>query len=64
MSTEQEEIERDAIRYHELAKWMCKGQPSKDRMAREMLGLVERRKTWPIPRHVFDEAIDRAIGEA
>ncbi len=48
-------------RYAALSKWLRSGQPGKDRMAYEMLGLVERRQTWPIPQKEFDAAIDRAI---
>jgi len=59
------EQEKAAIRYNALATWMCNGQPATptDRIAYEMLGLVEGRKPqhWPIPRKDFDEAMDRAI---
>lgn len=52
-----------AARYRALSAWMRDGQPARpdDRMAGEMLGLVHRRRTWPIPQDVFDAAVDRAI---
>lgn len=50
-------------RYAALSKWLRGGQSVKDRMAYEMLGLVERRKTWPIPQKDFDAAVDRAIAK-
>jgi hypothetical protein len=57
------DTERNALRYLALSKWMRSGQPasSNDRMAGEMLGLAQNRRTWPIPQDVFDAAIDRAM---
>lgn len=54
---------QNAARYRALSAWMRDGQPARpnDRMAGEMLGLVQRRRAWPIPQDVFDAAVDRAM---
>jgi hypothetical protein len=54
---------QDAARYRALSAWMRAGQPARqdDKMAGEMLGLVQRRRTWPIPQDAFDAAVDRAM---
>lgn len=65
LKAELAEAKRDADRYNALAGWMRKGQPATpdDRIAYEMLGLVEGRskQSWPIPREQFDAAIDNAV---
>jgi hypothetical protein len=57
------EIEKDALRYKILSEWMRKGQPAKpgDKVAYEILGLIEGRSRWPISKKEFDDAIDRAL---
>lgn len=54
---------QDAARYRALSAWMRDGQPAQadNRMAGEMLGLVQRRRAWPIPQDAFDAAVDRAM---
>jgi hypothetical protein len=54
---------QDAARYRALSAWMRDGQPAQadNRMAGEMLGLVQRRRAWPIPQAAFDAAVDRAM---
>lgn len=52
-------------RYLAISEWMRSGQPAEpdNKMAVEMLGLVQRRRKWPIPQAEFDMAVDRAIAQ-
>jgi hypothetical protein len=51
----------DAARYRILREWHCSGQKVDHPIVGHLLGLVQRRKRWPIPSALFDSAIDAAL---